>query len=621
MLVAVLLLQGCKAPADHTDHANHTDLPLVRSQAWRMGASAAETLQAVETATDWQPLNGWKTWGFGDEAVWVRVVLRAQTVPSAQPWVLRVRPAFLDYVTLYDPATGQVQRSGDALPPTEASLASINLTFLVPALPVERTVYLQLRTDSARALLVDVLPYEVADTQNRLFEWLVGLVVTLSGVLGIGAIVAWRTTGQRLLGVFAIKQGVAVLWGFFIFGFARVTIGTALPEGVLTTLSSTVFIWVVGVSLWFLVSLIQSHQPHRMALRACQVLAVVLACLPVLQCFGLTRAMLFLGNAAIPLGLMLLFVGLLKASSRRQLQPLSRPFLLFYLSVYGVLNSMPPLVHMGLIEGHSVLLFASLVHAVLDGLVMFVMLQIRSRVLHRRHQKTLQKLARSQVRTAANKRHREEQRELLAMLAHELRTPLATLRMWTEAGTPQRAPLEQTIADMSQVIERCVHTEQLAEQGLKPDFESVPALDVTRSCVAACRAPERVDVRAATGPVRLRTDAQMLAIALSNLLDNACRYGEPHGRIQVRLRPAQQAGRSGWRWEVANAPGLAGRPDAERVFEKYYRSPAARRLSGSGLGLFVVKGLLDLLQGSVGYEADQPWVVFSLWLPQDPQPG
>jgi signal transduction histidine kinase len=54
------------------------------------------------------------------------------------------------------------------------------------------------------------------------------------------------------------------------------------------------------------------------------------------------------------------------------------------------------------------------------------------------------------------------------------------------------------------------------------------------------------------------------------------------------------------------------------LFEKYYRSPHARRLSGSGLGLFLVKGLLDLMQGTIHYEAQDDHAVFSIWVPEKP---
>ena len=116
----------------------------------------------------------------------------------------------------------------------------------------------------------------------------------------------------------------------------------------------------------------------------------------------------------------------------------------------------------------------------------------------------------------------------------------------------------------------------------------------------------------------VHTDPQMLSIVLGNLLDNACKYGAPQAPIEVTLKSTVQDDCPGWLWQVSNLAGPAGLPDADRLFEKYYRSPQARRLSGSGLGLFLVKGLLDLMQGSITYSVQGERAVFSFWVPAKP---
>ena len=88
--------------------------------------------------------------------------------------------------------------------------------------------------------------------------------------------------------------------------------------------------------------------------------------------------------------------------------------------------------------------------------------------------------------------------------------------------------------------------------------------------------------------------------------------------IRLSLAPSVQNARPGWLWQVDNEAGPAGLPEPDRLFEKYYRSPSARRLSGSGLGLFLVKGLLNLLQGHIDYTTRDGRAIFNVWLPQQP---
>ena len=63
--------------------------------------------------------------------------------------------------------------------------------------------------------------------------------------------------------------------------------------------------------------------------------------------------------------------------------------------------------------------------------------------------------------------------------------------------------------------------------------------------------------------------------------------------------------------------GEAGLPDAERLFDKYYRSAGAQRQSGSGLGLFLVRSLLELLHGAAIYRPDGDQVCFAILLPTE----
>lgn len=592
-------------------------MPLVDSMQWHMDPTGQETWQDAENTNDWQPLPEWKTWGFGEETVWVRLQLQAATQDSQTPWVVRVRPSVLDYVTLHDPASGMVLRTGDALPPSSVDLTSIYFSLEIPALPHARTVYLQIRSTSARTLHVEVLPSGQAQQKNRMQEWVVGFIFAASAIFAVWALAQWWATREKVILAFAVKQLFATSYAFFFMGFARIVIGPMLPEGVLTTMASTIFIWTVGVTVWFFSLLIEGYQPWRWALRACRVLAVLIVFLPALLPTH-PHLILSLGNISAIACFALLLLTLATAIPQRLRQAIPLPVFMTYLLVYTALNTLPIMMILGWVEPRPIALFGTLTHTVMDGVVMFFMLQIRARAIREAQMQTTLELQRSQQRAEDEKRHSEEQSQLFAMLAHEMKTPLATMRMWMEAGELKPETMERSITDMNSVIERCVHTWQLADQGLQPHWQTMDPVDITRACIQSCRNPAQVDLRAAEATGALQTDTQMLSIVLGNLLDNACKYGAPQQRIQVELQRARHNGQSGWLWQVSNLVGTAGMPDPERLFEKYYRSPGARRLSGSGLGLFLVKGLLALMQGTIRFDAQDAQVVFGIWLPERP---
>jgi signal transduction histidine kinase len=462
------------------------------------------------------------------------------------------------------------------------------------------------------------MPYGQTQQLNRLQEWAMGFLIASSAIFAIWAFIQWWGTREKVIGAFALKQLFATVWAFFIMGFGRVVIGPWLPEGVLTTLASMLFIAMISTSLWFFSTLIEGYRPARLAWRATLGVPLAVATLPLLHVFGYTHLMLAIANIGVLTGLAVSLVALLTAAPKRAQQPIPLAVLLIYLVTYSSINSMPGFIYLGWIEPHRMVLFASLAHIVLDGVVMFLILQIRAQALGKEKMLISLALERSQQQAESEKRHREEQSQLFAMLAHEMKTPLATLRLWMDMGQLKPEIMQRTIADMNQVIERCVHTGQLADQGLQADWQSLDPIALTQVCVQSCRLSEQVDLLLPDKSGLLQTDAQMLTIVLGNLLDNACKYGAPGSRIQISLRSAQEKGQTGWLWQVSNAAGPAGLPHAERLFEKYYRSPQARRQSGSGLGLFLVKGLLDLMQGRIAYETQLDRAVFSIWLPQKP---
>lgn len=589
---------------------------LFDSAQWWMDDSGLATLKDVQQLSNWQALPEWKSWGFGTETVWIRMQVKAARPDERTPWVVRVRPPFLDYVTLYDPAAGLVLRSGDAVPPDNDGLASINFTLQIPTYDHERTIYLQIKSTSARILNVEVLPYGEAQRQNRMQEWLLGFMASSSAIFAIWALIQWWITRETVIRAFAIKQFFAVGWAFFILGFARIAIGAWFPEGWLSTLSSLVLVSVIAITLWFFSVLIEGYRPLPAVLFVIRCLVIAVACLPLLHWLGLPHLMLALANASVLLSVTLLIVALLTTPPSKARQPIPLAVLLVYVMVYGILNSIVPAIHLGLLEANSIMLYTNLAHAVLDGVVMFVILQIRARSLRKEQLQVALDLQRIQQQAETEKRHHEEQSQLFAMLAHELKTPLSTLRMWVEAGPLKPEVMERAISDMNQVIERCVQTGQLGEKGLQPLLQELDPEAMTSVNIQSCREPDRIEFSSLAPHGRVLADAQMLAIVLGNLLDNACKYSPPTSRIRVHLAPQTIAGQSGWLWIISNPPGVAGLPDPDQIFQKYYRSTQARRVSGSGLGLFLIKAMLDLMDGKISYDATSGDANFRIWLPE-----
>ncbi len=620
LIIATLLMTpGCARSL----LASPADEGLILEEASWMDRSGRASFEDVRQQQSWQLFSGWKSFGFGPEPIWIRLRLKAAEAGATNPWIVQVRPAYLDRLTLYDPAAGLELHSGDAIPPTDDALVSLAFTFQIPALPYEREIYLKLETTSTRTVQLTVLPYRQAQQHIYQQEWPLGFLFALSIIFALWALAQWWQTREIVIGAFVFKQAVAALWAFFILGFARCMIGSWLPSGLLTAIASCSVPWTIGATAWFMSILLREYQVHRLCLTSLSGIAVFLWLLPLMQLAGMTRESLHIANLFIPIVAILLLGGIISSANSEAHPAIPWQFLLVYLLIYCSLNALPSAIHFNLLPGSAIVMVGQLAHIVMDGGIMFIILQFRASALKHMQRQTAMELLLTRKQAEIERLQREDQGKLFTMLVHEIKNPLASLRMWLEAGLlpRKRDNLERAITDMNQVIERCVHTSQLGDQRLQPVVQPIDLLELTQSCIQACREPNKVDIEASENMPLLHTDAQMLTIVLSNLLDNACKYSPPHSRVVVSLQSPATSSAAGICWRVTNMAGTAGLPDANQLFEKYYRSAHARRLPGSGLGLFLVRGLLELMQGRIKYAPQEEAVIFTIWLPLKPEAG
>ncbi|MBV1853577.1 sensor histidine kinase [Catellatospora tritici] len=209
---------------------------------------------------------------------------------------------------------------------------------------------------------------------------------------------------------------------------------------------------------------------------------------------------------------------------------------------------------------------------------------------------------------------RAAQRALVEDAGHELRTPLTSLRTNIEllaraeqepsSGRvlpPQdRARLMQDL--QTQVVELTQLTNELVDLAREETSaelaESVDLADVVAAAVDRCRVRASVPIDVDVVSAGLVGRPAALERMVLNLLDNAAKWSPPGGRVRVRLRA------DGELIELTVAddgPGI-DEADRPRVFERFYRAPAARSMPGSGLGLAIVAQTVAQHGGAVTAE-------------------
>jgi signal transduction histidine kinase len=204
--------------------------------------------------------------------------------------------------------------------------------------------------------------------------------------------------------------------------------------------------------------------------------------------------------------------------------------------------------------------------------------------------------------------------EFMATAAHELRTPMTSILGFTEILLTQDHDAASQREFLSIVLERSQLMTKILDELL--DLARIEArrgqdfhytlvevqnmvTDVTRSLrVPSGRLPPVLNLP--TEPLLVMADATKLKQAISNVLSNAYKYSSAGGKVLVDvLRQPSDSGVEQVCIKVTDK-GIGMSPDQTRqIFDRFYRADASGKVLGTGLGMSIVKEIIDLHQGAV----------------------
>lgn len=662
---------------------------LVTHRAVLMDPTGTLTVEQVAQSADFKPVIGPISRGYTAAVTWLRIevapTLLGQLVVVAQP-------AYLDDLRLYSPRESLVQptgflltrlplgpvaaegsgtpvstpaewleqRSGDRVALSDKPFKSVYPSFVVQSRPDRPTVhYLRLETTSVSLLhvkafsLTDQMAFDTAI--HSAVSAYVGLIAVLAGF----AFVCWRITRDRIWALDSAFQVVTVVFTLSIMGIGGRYWFAEWPEAadVSTSVMSVSQVAIASWFFWRLFAVYSAPGWTTWLYRGSLLL------------FPVLLGMIWLGDArtavSINANLILLqtLVGMLIIwfiPIQDRVQRLLLRFVYIGLTVYLLYFILPLL---GLAKPTEFNLYPALGSNLFSGLMVQAVLWRRTHLqIKERNALRLQAEASRQAAAFAEAR-RSESANLLGMLVHEIKNPLASIALAsqtlakslpkslsespsnaaeTEASTglphPQAMQLRHihnAVQGIDAVLERCVDADRLEQGALKVQTQSHDVAQLLADWVST--EPEAHRIRLALdAPLPAEVDAPLLCLMVRNLLNNALKYSPEGSEVWLTLVATSTLGaagangttstaepprRPGFLLKVANAVGKAGVPDPERLFQKYYRAPHAQRQTGTGLGLYWVHGVAELLGGWVAYRlaSDDPLpVVFELWLPAQP---
>lgn len=570
-----------------------TAAPLLHDLAVLEDPAGTETIESIAAADParFKPLPGNSfAGGYTRSAYWLRLTLDA---PAGETW-LEALPPILDDLRLYvpDPARPGMfleRHQGDTLPFDTRELDYRGFLFkLHPPATGSMTLYLRVQSTSSLMLLLRARAPERFTAGTALeYGLLMASIAILLTVLLLN-VNAWFWLRDPLtpwfiaylLALIALMSGNAGLLHQFIYPDSASANNGVVNFASLGTMAfghafyrrlfgvdrgQPLLYWIYQIAFWapFLgvPTVLASYYSETM-----QVLTTTVLPMTLLGCVLSVR----LWRRGTPGGGMMLLANLISMAG-------IAAFILFL---------------RGSVAGGFVMLHGLQIATLGSALALQLAVGTRTRALRE-----------ERIQVEQEARHerdmRVQQGKFLAMLAHELRTSLSVLQM--AVGQQPMAPkaiasAERAMAAMSEVIDRSIQAEKLADgqlniERLPCDIASLVEIAVADSCD-----PARIHAHIEVRPTR-ETDCRLLRIVIANLVDNALKYGKAGTLVTVDLGTEENR----LRLRVSNEVGSAGAPDSARVFDKYYRAPQAHEISGSGLGLHIAAVLARLLGGELRY--------------------
>lgn len=582
---------------------------------WKDSVGQASLSQAREQI--YTPYKKHFSGGYTDAAHWLRLKIAS----SDSPITLRMSPTWIDEITLHDPLNPRnTYRAGDRHPQGTNIGHMLGYIFTLPAHPEPRNVWLQLRSTSAHLLTVQALPAaQLPAANNRAIAWTaIYSAVLLLMLLALLSI--WWVQRDVVLAAYLVRHTNYILYGVTYLGLSDLLLSDVITPGLLDKGFSCLVVLTLPLGLWFDIALLKTYKPHPILIKALQVMAWAGLGLLALLLAGHTRLALQSTVMGLTLAVPLVFATAWTAKPEAAVEQLmsKRVLLGYYTLVLGsLLIGLSGLLGWGALQGMTPYLLT--LHGLVSGLFMTVILFVRGQRQHQLTQQMRWQLQKANQETGLEKRRREEQSQFLHMLMHELKTPLTVVSLALSSHSHREENLQhasRAVHDMKAIIDRCVEADQLGQLTLerRPEVIDISGL-ISALANQIPGLNSRVVLHAETGLPGLLTDLQLLQIVLNNLLDNANRYSDPLTPVTVRVSQTLHTNIKGLLISVSNTPGLAGWPDAEMVFYKYYRASGAQADSGSGLGLFLSQQLVQTLGGTLSYAPTLQRVEFTLWLP------
>lgn len=203
--------------------------------------------------------------------------------------------------------------------------------------------------------------------------------------------------------------------------------------------------------------------------------------------------------------------------------------------------------------------------------------------------------------------------DFIANVSHELKTPLAVIQNYAtllqapdlseELRTEYAEAIAHATRRLSALITNILKLNRLENQQIYPQWSTYELNEQLCECLLYFEdtwEQKNLQIETELGePVTIRGDTELLSLVWNNLFSNAVKFTEPGGTIRVSLCTEED-----YAVVTISDTGCGISPEAGRhIFEKFYQGESSHATQGNGLGLALVKRVVDIIGGEISVDS------------------
>ncbi|MBP6483098.1 MAG: sensor histidine kinase [Rhodoferax sp.] len=585
--------------------------------------------RAAHEQGQFKPLTANLGLGYVPDAVWLRLAI-AQHHPEAR-W-LEVMPPYLDDIRLFHiRPDGQVdeRRSGDRLPQSVKEEPYRGHLFKLDFQPGDHEIFIRLQTTSTLVAIVKLWQPRAFEQHLRSSYFGFGLYFSLILAVLLFNAVNWLVARRWIFLVYVGYLLINTVQWHTTNGFTAEFLLPERPD--LVNLALGLLISLGAAMAWlFFMMILELKQYHPFLYRFSQfgiVVSLVTFIATLLGHYQTFMTILLLTGIVSLLTVPWPMWRLWKTG-----EIWARLLALAYF-LYASLLLINILGNLAILPYSEWSFRAGMASNIAHILFLHFAILLHYRRVENDHAEALIKSELVERQLVLEQAYRGEQDKLLRMMSHEIRTPIALIdsarqvlqALDEDRGDPPAPERQQRYGTIQRAVSRLGALMDMAltrEKDIPEVWQMVMVpIDpqaLTHSVISMLdpTVAMRVQVIADPDLPLLQGDERLLRIALLNLLENAGKYAPGESPIHVTLKPCHKEGVPGLGWHFEDSgPGVPPGME-ERIFEKYTRVSESSGTAGLGLGLYLVRHIVEHHGGSISAESGRSTgAAFIVWLP------